>query len=136
MRSLSNSIILFRIFSSLQKIMTNDVKHFRHHRRDPWSSTSIDRACSGGRKHRQTASHRRSIILASSFTHHLTSGSSSGSQGSGEASSAPSVVNLIDETDEYRVGYSAPLEALPLEADLLDPASSLFQRYEILRPHF
>lgn len=56
-------------------------------------------------------------------------------QDSSDASSAPSVANLIDENDVYRIGYPAPLKALPLETGLLSPDSSLMQQYQLLKPH-
>lgn len=60
---------------------------------------------------------------------------SSRRQDSSDASSAPSVANLIDENDVYRIGYPAPLEALPLETGLLTSESSLIEQYRLLKTH-
>ncbi len=42
-----------------------------------------------------------------------------------DSSEVFSAQDLIDNTDEHRVDYPAPLKALFLETDLLDSASSL-----------
>ncbi|KAL8822806.1 MAG: hypothetical protein Q9191_006464 [Dirinaria sp. TL-2023a] len=77
-------------------------------------------------------------IIMSSIPPSAVAGSGSGSasvshhsEPSGE-SSAPSITSLIDDSEQYRIGYPGPLEPLPLQTDIVTDPSQC-QQFELVK---